>query len=69
MFNSISGIDTDVKLSLVVIGSCAVSRKGHRIGRGNGYVDLDLAILTHLGLLTPSTLIVTTVHDCQVKKK
>lgn len=59
-------INTDIKLDILVIGSCAVSRKGHRIGRGNGYVDLDFAILKDLGIITPSTLIVTTVHDCQV---
>lgn len=60
------GIDTEVKLDILVIGSCAVSREGHRIGRGNGYVDLDFAILKHLGIVTPKTIIATTVHDCQV---
>lgn len=55
-----------MKLDLLVIGSCAVSKEGHRIGRGNGYVDLDFGILKHLGIVTPKTLIVTTVHDCQV---
>jgi 5-formyltetrahydrofolate cyclo-ligase len=59
-------INTEIKLDMLVIGSCAVSRKGHRIGRGNGYVDLDFAILKDLGIITPKTLIVTTVHDCQV---
>ncbi|EAT34021.1 AAEL013716-PA [Aedes aegypti] len=54
------------KLDMVVVGSCAVSRQGHRIGKGNGYVDLDIGILTHLGVITKDTLIVTTVHDVQV---
>lgn len=54
------------KLDMVVVGSCAVSRLGHRIGKGNGYVDLDVGILTHLGVITKDTLIVTTVHDVQV---
>lgn len=65
-FGTDIGVDTDVKLDLLIIGSCAVSKKGHRIGRGNGYVDLDFAILKELGIVTPDTLIVTTVHDCQV---
>lgn len=54
------------KLDMVVVGSCAVSRQGHRIGKGNGYVDLDIGILTHLGVINKDTLIVTTVHDVQV---
>lgn len=59
----INGIE---KLDMVVVGSCAVSRQGHRIGKGNGYVDLDVGILTYLGVITKDTLIVTTVHDVQV---
>lgn len=51
---------------MLVIGSVIVSRDGYRIGRGNGYVDLDFAILVHAGIVTPKTIIVTTVHDCQV---
>lgn len=54
------------KLDMVVVGSCAVSRQGHRIGKGNGYVDLDVGILTYLGVITKDTLIVTTVHGVQV---
>ncbi|XP_055613188.1 uncharacterized protein LOC129759699 [Uranotaenia lowii] len=53
-------------LDIVVVGSCVVSREGHRIGKGNGYVDLDIGILTELGIITKDTLIVTTVHDSQV---
>lgn len=60
------GIDTDIKLDMLVIGSVNVSRDGHRIGRGNGFVDLHYGILQHLGIVTPKTLIVTTVHDVQV---
>lgn len=59
----INGIE---KLDMVVVGSCAVSRQGHRIGKGNGYVDLDVGILTDLGVVTKDTLIATTVHDVQV---
>lgn len=59
----INGIE---KLDMVVVGSCAVDRLGHRIGKGNGYVDLDVGILIYLGVITKDTLIVTTVHDLQV---
>lgn len=60
------GIDTDIKLDIIVVGSCAVSRQGYRIGKGNGYVDLDFGLLTHLGVITDKTLVVTTVHEVQV---
>lgn len=51
---------------MLVIGSVAVSREGHHIGKGNGYVDLDFGILAERGIITKDTLIVTTVHDIQV---
>lgn len=59
-------INSTEKIDMVVVGSYAVDRQGRRIGKGNGYVDLDIGILTHLGCLTKDTLIVTTVHDVQV---
>jgi len=59
-------LDDKVKLDMIVIGSVAVSRDGHRIGRGNGFVDLDIGILIQTGVITPETVIVTTVHDHQL---
>lgn len=59
-------MDSTEKIDMVVVGSCVVSRQGYRIGKGNGYVDLDIAILNELGLITKDTLIATTVHDVQV---
>ncbi len=55
-----------VELDMVVYGSVAVSKLGERIGRGNGYVDLDFATLKHCGSITDKTLIVTVIHDEQV---
>ncbi|XP_058442970.1 methenyltetrahydrofolate synthase domain-containing protein [Malaya genurostris] len=60
------GINGVEKLDMIVVGSCAVDRRGHRIGKGNGYVDLDVGILTYLGVITKDTVIVTTVHDVQL---
>lgn len=51
---------------MVVIGSVVVSRDGYRIGRGNGFNDLDIGLLTETGALTSETIIVTLVHDAQV---
>lgn len=51
---------------MVIIGSVVVSRDGYRIGRGNGFNDLDIGLLTEVGAITSDTLIVTLVHDTQV---
>lgn len=63
----ILAFDEDVKLDMLIIGAVAVDREGRHIGRGHGYVDLDYALLAHLGMVTKDTLIVTTVHDVQVR--
>lgn len=55
-----------VKLDMVIIGSVVVSRDGYRIGRGNGFNDLDIALLLEAGSITPDTVIATLVHDVQV---
>lgn len=65
-FFPVSDLENKVKLDMVVVGSVAVSRDGYRIGRGNGFVDLEIAIYLHLGIVTPETVIVTVVHDIQV---
>ncbi|KAH8312009.1 hypothetical protein KR044_009026, partial [Drosophila immigrans] len=65
-FRSEIGLDSKLKLDLVVIGSVVVSRDGYRIGRGNGFADLDIGLLIELGVITPQTAIVTIVHDVQV---
>lgn len=59
-------LDNKVKLDMVVIGSVVVSRDGYRIGRGNGFADQDIGLLTEIGSITPDTVIVTMVHDLQV---
>ncbi|XP_017477477.1 PREDICTED: methenyltetrahydrofolate synthase domain-containing protein [Rhagoletis zephyria] len=59
-------LDNKVKLDMVVIGSVLVSRDGYRIGRGNGFADQDIGLLTEIGSITPDTVIATMVHDLQV---
>lgn len=51
-------------IGLVVAGSAAVSRSGARAGKGEGYADMEYAILQELGL--PHVPVVTTVHPAQV---
>lgn len=37
-----------------------------RIGKGAGYSDIEVGLLTEAGLIGPATAIVTTVHQLQV---
>jgi 5-formyltetrahydrofolate cyclo-ligase len=53
-------------VDMVVVGSVAVNRAGVRIGKGAGYSDLEFAFLMEAGLITPETVVVTTVHALQV---
>lgn len=52
---------------LVVVGSVAVCpRTGARLGKGNGFNDLEWGILCELGVVDERTKVATTVHDVQV---
>ena len=51
-------------LDAIVCGSVAVTRDGRRCGKGEGYSDLEFAILRELG--HPVVPVATTVHDLQV---
>jgi len=48
---------------LVVEGSVAVDRYGHRLGKGHGYGDIEIQMLKDMFGVIP---VVTTVHDAQV---
>merc|ERR1719411_1377648 len=55
------------RIKLVLVGSVAVDKLGHRIGKGEGFADLEFAMAaSHHGAVTNETLVVTTVHDVQV---
>lgn len=51
-------------VDLVVTGSVVVGRDGGRLGKGEGYSDLEYAVLRELG--HPPVPVVTTVHPLQV---
>jgi len=53
-------------VDLVVSGSVAVTEDGARIGKGEGYSDLEYAVLRELGLVDETTPVVTTVHELQI---
>lgn len=48
----------------VVNGSVAVTRRGHRCGKGHGYGDIEYAILRALG--HPPAPVLTSVHPLQI---
>ncbi|KAI1904211.1 hypothetical protein AGOR_G00003340 [Albula goreensis] len=59
------GLDAKIKVNLVVVGSVAVSEKGYRIGKGEGYSDMEYGMMVSVGAVK-DPLVVTIVHDCQV---
>jgi len=55
-----------VSVDMVVSGSVAVREDGARIGKGEGFSDLEWGILWDLGLVDEGTPVATTVHELQV---
>ena len=53
-------------VGLVVTGAVAVTKLGLHFGAGDGYFDLEWALLRHCELVTSKTPIAVSVHDCQV---
>jgi 5-formyltetrahydrofolate cyclo-ligase len=51
-------------VDLIVVGSVAVTRGGYRCGKGEGYADIEFAILRELG--HRAVKVVTTVHPLQI---
>jgi len=54
-------------VDLVVSGCVAVGEDGARLGKGGGFADLEFALAGSAGLIGPRTLVVTTVHELQVR--
>lgn len=59
-------INSKIKIDLVILGSVCVSRNGYRLGKGKGFADLEFAMMMRMGAVTQDTIVITTVHDCQV---
>jgi 5-formyltetrahydrofolate cyclo-ligase len=53
-------------IDLVVCGSVAVNREGVRIGKGEGYSELEFALLVTAGKLLRNVPVLTSVHPLQV---
>jgi 5-formyltetrahydrofolate cyclo-ligase len=51
----------------VVTGCVAAGEDGARLGKGGGFADLEFALAAAAGLIAEDTLVVTTVHELQVR--
>lgn len=56
----------NIKIDLVVEGSLAVDKKGHRIGKGKGFADREIHDLLNRKLIDENTSICTTIHPLQL---
>jgi 5-formyltetrahydrofolate cyclo-ligase len=54
-------------VDLVVTGCVAAGEDGARLGKGGGFADLEYALAAAAGLIGQDTLVVTTVHELQVR--
>jgi 5-formyltetrahydrofolate cyclo-ligase len=59
-------LDAKFNVDLMVMGSVAVSPTGARLGKGEGYAELEYATLKTIGAIDENTPIATTVHDTQI---
>ncbi|RZC43908.1 hypothetical protein C5167_036849 [Papaver somniferum] len=61
------GLDEKLKVDLIVIRSVAVDQKtGARLGKGEGFAELEYAMLRYMGAIDDNTPVVTTIHDRQL---
>ncbi|EPS57438.1 hypothetical protein M569_17378, partial [Genlisea aurea] len=61
------GLQEKIKVDLIVVGSVAVDPKtGARLGKGEGFAELEYGMLRYMGAIDDSTAIVTSVHDEQL---
>ncbi|PIA47798.1 hypothetical protein AQUCO_01400413v1 [Aquilegia coerulea] len=60
-------LDEKIKVDLIVIGSVAVDPKtGARLGKGEGFAELEYGMLRYMGAIDDTTPVVTSVHDRQL---
>lgn len=64
------GLDDRTKIDIVVVGSTAVNpENGARVGKGEGFAELEYGMMRQLGMIDESTPVITCVHDCQVVRE
>lgn len=68
-FSTPVGLDEEVSVDLVIMGCSVVTRTGRRLGKGEGFADLEWAMMMQTGAATADTTVITNVHDCQIKEE
>jgi 5-formyltetrahydrofolate cyclo-ligase len=61
-------LDEKIKVDLVIVGSVVVSSGGRRLGKGEGFADLEWAMMRSIEAVDADTTVVSCVHDSQVKE-
>jgi len=56
-------------VDLIVTGSVAVDSAGRRLGKGEGYSEIEYAVLAETGKIRNRTPIATTIHELQLVEK
>ncbi len=59
-------LSNGIKIDAIVLGSTAVDRSGARLGKGEGYAEIEYAILRELKFVDDNTPVITSVHDLQI---
>ncbi len=59
-------LDELPSIDLIVVGTVAIALAGSRVGKGEGYAELEYATLRPLGRIDAEVPIASTVHDVQV---
>jgi 5-formyltetrahydrofolate cyclo-ligase len=62
----LAGLERLGQVDVLLTGAVAVTRQGLHFGGGQGYLDLEWGLLGQLGLVSPATPVIASVHGCQV---
>jgi len=54
------------EIDFIVVGSVAVGRDGSRIGKGEGYGEIEYAILREYNRVREDVIVATNIHDLQL---
>lgn len=65
VYNS-EGLTDHVNQNYVLNYKTYIFKIGLRIGKGEGYADMEYAMMVTMGAVNQDTVVITTVHDCQV---
>ena len=65
-WGTLIGLDELPRPDLIVVGTVAVTESGERVGKGEGYAELEYATLRQLGLVDARVPLATTVHEVQI---